>query len=150
MADELQLAQDWIYDTLSSDETLTDMLGGDNPRIFAGSVPSNTPFPFVMIEHISPTRGGTLLALGGDVVYDTALWRVTARIDKRSMKSLSAIISRFDSLLHRPRQGPFAVSGGSIQTSLRDPMGAYQRTVEEDGKIYSIKGREYIITAQAS
>jgi hypothetical protein len=153
MADELQTIQNFVFSRLANDATLANLIGGAvNPRIFVGVAKQTTLFPFILIEYVSPATAfsdaglrsfgsGDFYRVGTIRTWTTHRWRVTARTNTRDMGAISAIASRIDVLLHITD----GTEPAGIFSSIRE--NPYQRTEAIDNVIYSIKGGDFIITA---
>jgi hypothetical protein len=151
VADELVAIQEWIFDTLAGDATLTNLIGGSStPRIYVGAAPQEAIFPLVIIRHLGPaaafgqggfTRSGLagdVMAVGARRVATSALYRVAAVTNKRSFKALSPIVTLIDSLLQRGE-------GGDVIACVREAP--FQRGSLENGVHYSEAGGDFVITA---
>lgn len=137
---EIALSLEWLYATLSGDNTLMGYAPGGVWRVEA---PPGTATPFVVIAHQSGSSTDTV-AFGGVRLFSEMLFRVEAIGVAKNWTALTNAASRIDALLTVTQQT--AVTGGTILSSFRvqptedDPLieGGVQTNI---GGIYKIRAK---------
>lgn len=98
MTDELSIIDNWLYTTLTGDETLTEMVG---TRVFDSLAPLGTPTPYIVFNLQAP--GNDVIAVGNYRIYSHALYTVRAVGVGSGYGVVRAIVAQIDAVLHGKR-----------------------------------------------
>lgn len=128
----------WLYETLSADADLTDIVGA---RIYARLAPEATQAPFVVFAFLSSDDEGLLSA--GTIAKSNYRYAVRVFDERASIAQIAPAYERIQAVLHgaQPR-----VSGELALTCRR----VTELTGFEEGENYSYLGGVYLIMAQGT
>lgn len=140
MADETQIAEEWLYSVLKNDGTLNGVSLLNGQRIYNEVAPQNAAFPYVVFGLRSATD---LDKNNGRLLTDT-LYSVKVVGQSSSFAQLSAIFSRIDELLHLA-QG--TVTSGRVIASSREEVFKYVEN-GDGGVLYHHLGGYFRILAR--
>lgn len=93
---EADAAEEWLFNTLNGDATLTGLLaGGVKP---GGSAPQGTPYPFATFQH---QAGNDYAAVGAFRIWTNLVYLVKVVGRSADYQTLRTAVARIDALLHR-------------------------------------------------
>jgi hypothetical protein len=92
---EVDVAEEWIFNTLSGDATLKGLVGD---RIFNTEAPQTAAFPFVIYQNMSAMD---YAAVGAVRIWTNQVFMVKVVGDTVDYSTLKTIVARIDALLHR-------------------------------------------------
>ena len=129
----VSLAEAWIFERLSTDGPLSDLLGS---RIYAGIAPEGTPYPLLTYQGIS---GVDTTAPGMRRVLTEMTYDIHMATREGSIAALDPIAARVDALLHGQQAYLFASGAYTV---------ACQRTavVPTWGQVAGVQTRELVAT----
>lgn len=141
MADELQIAETWIDNTLTGDATLTGSSLLNGTRIYQGKAPQGATYPLVIYSFAAAREG--LKNNNATIIFEYPIYFVKV-VTKDTVTNLHEIYARVHTLLHR---GEAVVTGGRIISCIRTDS---PRKYEEDdgGVLYSYLGANYLIQSR--
>lgn len=139
MADEITRTATWLYDTLTGETDITDLV---STRVYSDFAPQGSTLPAVIFS-LEYARDVTT-AFHHRVMVD-GLWRVRAVTDSGSFDDdLQALADAIDVLLDRSDGG--TADTATIFTSVREEP--YQSVVTDEGVRYHALGGVYRILVQ--
>lgn len=103
MIDELSIIDNWLYTTLTGDETLTGLVG---TRVFDSLIPKQDdgepqPMPYIVFNLQAP--GNDVIAVGNYRIYSHALYTVRAVNVGSGYGVVRSIVAGIDAALHNQR-----------------------------------------------
>ena len=144
MADESTRIDQWLFETLKADATLTALIGGSTtPRIYADMIPAAAAYPAVTFQNQATTD--VLGATEATRIMVNGVWAVFGIAETGTwVGDLQDIADRIDTLLH-------ASSGGTadsltVFTSYR--IQGLRLLEERDGRQFRRLGGLYRVIAQ--
>lgn len=127
----------WLYERLSGDSTLSGLVGG---RIYSYLAPQDAALPFVVFSH---QAGHDVRGVGPARIMTSLVYQVKAVGQGHSFQQLKAIADRLDALL----QGASgSVVDGTVLMCVREQPVEYVET--DDGIQYRHLGGMWRIIAQ--
>lgn len=136
MIETLRVDQ-WLYERLSGDTTLSNLVGG---RIYSYLAPQDAVLPFVLFSH---QAGHDVRGVGPARIMTSLVYQVKAVGQGHSFGPLKAIADRLDTLL----QGASgSVVDGTVLMCVREQPVEYVET--DDGVQYRHLGGLWRIIAQ--
>lgn len=108
---EIMRVSEWLYETLSSDATLTALVAD---RMYDGIAPQAATFPYITFNW---QGGADVSAVGGIRIMNNGLWQVKAVVNETSYATILPIADRVDQVLQRASG---AVSDGIILACVRE------------------------------
>lgn len=140
MANEVLLADQWLYNILSGDVQLAALVG---VHIYSYLAPGGVTSPFVTYSF---QGGADAIAVGGYRIMNTGSYQVKGITQSNSMVGpVKAIADRIDALLHRATG---VVAGGIILACVRERPIAYMET--SNGLRYNHAGGIYKVQVQGT
>jgi hypothetical protein len=137
----IQIADTWLYATLSSDDILLGMVGGSDS--ISGTLSANKMVPPYVTFILQSSRD--VMAVGGIRISTDNLYEVKAVAETSSWGDLVNIARRIDYLINRPNA--VMESGGGSLTCVREQIIQYPEV--ESGVQYRHLGGIYRIRASA-
>jgi hypothetical protein len=140
VANEVVLADLWLYSVLSGDATLAGLVG---TKIYSYLAPGGTASPFVVYNF----QGGTdVMAVGAIRIMNTGLYQIKGIVQSNSMSGVAkSIADRIDTLLHGMTG---LVTGGIVLACVRQQPIAYVET--SNGLRWNHLGGSYRLIVEAT
>lgn len=132
---EVDAAEQFIFNALSGDATLTAMIGG----VFNTEAPQSVAFPFVIYQNMSAVD---YAAVGANRIWTNQVFMVKVVGDTADYSTLSPAVARIDVLLHR---GSGTALAGIVWAAVREQVIRQPESVS--GKPYRHSGALYRLYA---
>lgn len=139
MIETVEIAEKWLYATLSADATLAGLVGD---RISGTLSPELLPTPYVTFLLQSPRD---IIGVGGVRISTDNLYIVKGVAQTSTWDDLTSIANRIDYLIHRP--GSTMIQGTGSLTCIREMV--HQMAEVDEGLQYRHLGGIYRIRASA-
>lgn len=139
MIETIEIAQAWLYQTLSGDTELSSMVDGSISGTLS-TVPLSLPYVSFLLQ-----SSRDISAVGGIRITTDNLYLVKGVARTGSWDDVAAIASRIDYLIHRPTS-VMSEGGGSL-TCVRESI--FEMAEVEEGLQYRHLGGIYRIRASA-
>lgn len=117
MTTETQVAAAWLYDTLSNDSEVTDLV---DTRIYQDVAPQGSTTPYIVYQ--ASGQANDLMVVGQIRVWSDGLWTVKVVDQSNSYASADAVYTKVDLALHR---GDGTATGGIVHTATREQTFSY-------------------------
>jgi hypothetical protein len=137
-ANEIVLADKWLYSVLAGDTALMALAHG----VYSYIAPAGAVSPWVLYNF---QGAHDVIAVGAYRIFNSGLYQVKAVGQSNSLAALGAIAERIDVLLDRKTA---TVTGGVILASHREQPMAYAE--QSDGLRYNHLGGIYRIQVQGA
>ncbi len=138
MANELAIAEQWLYETLSGDAQLAAAAVGG---VWLDTAPSDTPYPYVTFQFIPGSQD--LKTANAIRIWANTLWLVKATAKVGAHGALVTIANRIDAVLHL---GTGTVGTGRVYWCERESP--FSQPITENGVQYRQVGGLYRIRVQ--
>jgi hypothetical protein len=115
-------AASWIFTKLTTDATLTALIG---TRVYRDQAPEAATFPFVTFTQIDAVPVKNAFA---DILMDGERWQITAVDNGKSYTKVNSIAARLRNLLHK-------TSGSNVLSSVLE-MEFTRSETDNAGNIY--------------
>ncbi len=93
---QIPLVNQWLYETLSGDATITGIVGSSVNR---RRIPEDAPYPAIVFQHM----GGVPImpVIGSVILYSSLVYAIKCVGAGSSNVALQAAVNRIDQLIHR-------------------------------------------------
>lgn len=133
-------AETWLYTQLSSDPTISGIVG---TRIFADVAPQEvTDYPMIVLKYLSAQPD--LYGNGPTVIWSRMTYIVVGLTEGRSAKALQTLADRIGTVLHTGRGG---VTGAEVDYCVR--RRPFRLTTVENNRTFQQLGYEFEIAVRA-
>ena len=134
---ELPTVEQWIFETLTHDPTITSLVGN---RVFVDHAPKTAEYPFIKFESLwaNDVRG-----IGAIRIMTKPMYLIRAIDHNTSLLALKQVADRIDILFHANLGGD--VSLGVMASERINP---FTLTEEDGGEVFKHLGGQYRIYAK--